>query len=223
MAAISTVIGGLSLLPEVVKGVESVIGLVSGLFGKSDSPSTAVSNVTSGSGIGAIVRGAQASPGTSVGPLIEAATVAVTALPPIIAAVQQARRPAPVTGFGSPFGQQGLAMPNGHGHFTPAGGHHIRAMTRKQFILATARAANPGATAKKILRSARECGIELAAATFGLNALDVCFLIAQPPTRRSRGISAADLRRTRATVRKVHNIEADFREWCKTPVRRRRK
>ncbi len=105
----------------------------------------------------------------------------------------------------------------------PVAANGVRTMTRKQFILATARAANPGATSKKILRSARECGIELAAATFGLNVLDVCFLIAQPPTRRARGISAADLRRTRSTVRKVHNIEADFREWCKPgPVRRRR-
>ncbi len=60
----------------------------------------------------------------------------------------------------------------------------MRTMTRKQFILATARANNPGATAKKIVRSARECGIELAAATFGLDVVSVCFLIAQPPTRR---------------------------------------
>ncbi len=96
--------------------------------------------------------------------------------------------------------------------------------TRRQLILAHARAFQPGATSKKIVRSARQCGIELAAATFGLDAISVCFLIAQPATRRGRGISAADLRRTRATVRKVHNIEADFREWCKpSPVRRRRK
>ena len=89
-------------------------------------------------------------------------------------------------------------------------GGGTRTVTRKQFILMTARAANPGATAKKIIRSARECGIELAAATFGLNVLDVCFLIAQPPTRRSRGISAADMRRTRSTVRKVLTISKDL-------------
>ena len=89
-----------------------------------------------------------------------------------------------------------------------AGG--VRQVTRKQLILMTARAANPGATAKKIIRSARECGIELAAATFGLNVLDVCFLIAQPPTRRSRGISAADMRRTRSTVRKVLTLSRDI-------------
>ncbi len=86
-----------------------------------------------------------------------------------------------------------------------------RTVTRKQLILMQARAANPGATAKKIIRSARECGIELAAATFGLNVLDVCFLIAQPPTRRSRGISAADMRRTRSTIRKVLTISHDLK------------
>jgi len=89
-------------------------------------------------------------------------------------------------------------------------GGGTRTVTRKQFILMTARAANPGATAKKIIRSARECGIELAAATFGLTVLDVCFLIAQPPSRRSRGISAADMRRTRSTIRKVLTISHDL-------------
>ncbi len=216
MPILETIAAGataVSLIDDVVKGLDSVFGAIGDFVGGGNKPSTAVSNITSGSGIGAIVRQgqAQAAVGTSVGPVIQAAEVALTALPPIISAIQQRRAPVPVTGFGSPFGQQGIAMPNG-----------VRTMTRKQFILATARSANPGATGKKIIRSARECGIELAAATFGLNVLDVCFLIAQPPTRRARGISAADLRRTRSTVRKVHNIEADFREWCKPTARRRR-
>ncbi len=210
----AAVVTGFSLLDDIVKGVDTVFGAIGDFAGGGNKPATAVSNITSGSGIGAIVRQGQAqAAGTSVGPVIQAAEVALTALPPIISAIQQRRAPVPVTGFGSPFGQQGLAMPVTNG---------VRTMTRKQFILATARASNPGATSKKILRSARECGIELSAATFGLSVLDVCFLISQPPTRRARGISAADLRRTRATVRKVHNIEADFREWCKPAVRRRR-
>ncbi len=203
MVAISTVIGGLSLLPEIVSGVDSLLGLFR----------------NGGNGGGAVVpqdlRGglppiSSAQAGTSVGPLID---VAVTAIPPIIAAVQAVRQNPAVGGFGTP--QIGTGR-------TSVAGRGLQTMTRKQFILATARAANPGATAKKIIRSARLCGLELAAVTFGLNVLDVCFLIAQPATRRARGISAADLRRTRATVRKVHNIEADFREWCKPTVRRRR-
>ncbi len=95
-------------------------------------------------------------------------------------------------------------------------------MTRRQLILAQARAFSPGATAKKVVRSARQCGIELSAATFGLSVLDVCFLIAQPATRRARGISAADLRRTRSTLRKVANIQHDLGH-LKSPIRRRRK
>ncbi len=203
-----------AVLPEIAKGVDTVFGIagdfISGLGGGGGTtPSTAVSQV-SGSGIGAIVRGAQAQ-GTSVGPLIEAAGAVVTALPPIIAAVQQRR--APATGFGSPFGQQNIAL--------PTRGAGMQTMTRRQFILATARANNPGATAKKIIRSARQCGIELAAATFGLNVLDVCFLIAQPPTRRARGISAADMRRTRSTLRKVATISHDL-QHLKPTVRRRK-
>ena len=100
------------------------------------------------------------------------------------------------------------------------GGNGARPMTRRQAILAQARANSPGATAKKIVRSARECGIELAAATFGLNVLDVCFLIAQPPTRRSRGISAADMRRTRSTIRKVTTIQKQLKALS-GPARRR--
>ncbi len=98
----------------------------------------------------------------------------------------------------------------------------LPATTRKQLILRQAKAfAGGGATAKKIVKAARDCGIEIAAATFGLAVVDVCFLIAQPPRRRGRGISAADLRRTRSTIRKVHNIQHDLAH-LKGPIRRRR-
>ncbi len=205
MVAVSAVIGGLSLLPEIVSGVDSLLGLFRNGGNGNGTPQTGFGSPFGQQGIAQ----AQAQAGTSVGPLID---VAVTAVPAIVSAVQAVRA---TGGFGTPQTGAGLAT-------VRTGGGGMRTMTRKQFILATARAANPGATSKKIIRSARQCGIELAAATFGLTQLDVCFLIAQPATRRGRGISAADLRRTRATVRKVHNIEADFREWCKTPVRRRR-
>ncbi len=204
VAAVGT---GLSLLDDVVKGIDTVFGAARDFLGGGNKPATAVSNITSGSGIGAVVRTAQAGTfGTSVGPLIEAAQGGVTALPAIITAVQQARAPTGLT-VGQP---QTVAR--------AVTGSGLATMTRKQFILATARANNPGATAKKILRSARECGIELAAATFGLNVLDVCFLIAQPPTRRARGISSADIRRTRATMRKINSLK----NLC-PPARRSRK
>ncbi len=203
--SIGAVITGLSLLPEIAKGAETVFGLVEDLFDSGGTkPSTAVSNVTSGSGIASVVRQAgirrASAQGTSVGPVIEGVATAVTALPAVVKAVQDIRRP----GTAVVTGQPGAGVPP--------------TMTRRQFILAVARANNPGATAKKILRSARECGIELAAATFGLDVLDVCFLIAQPPTRRSRGISAADIRRTRSTMRKINGLK----DMC-PPARRRRK
>lgn len=60
---------------------------------------------------------------------------------------------------------------------------------------------------KKIILSARVCGIALTAETFGLSETDVCTVIVSGGRRRGRGISAADLRRTRSTIRKVHSIE----------------
>ncbi len=173
-------------------GVDTVMGLARSL------PSPAQAGITASQA--ALLSGGTAgrtlSTGTSVGPIgalagsFQTAVDVGTALAPIVA--QRLGVPVPA------FLQQEAAAGRA------AGG--VRTVTRRQLILMTARAANAGATAKKIIRSARECGIELAAATFGLNVLDVCFLIAQPPTRRSRGISAADMRRTRSTIRKVHTI-----------------
>lgn len=157
--------------------------------------------------------------GSSVGPqVLQAGMGSLVAPIGAIAGtlVRRAIGPAIVAG--------GVAALSGGDEVTPlppiVPGGAPRTVTRKQFILLTARASNPGATAKKIIRSARECGIELAAATFGLNVLDVCFLIAQPPTRRSRGISAADMRRTRSTIRKVLTISQQL--TALKPARRRK-
>ncbi len=179
-------------LSPVLAGIDTVFGLARSL------PTPAQAGITPSQA--ALLSGGTAgrvlSTGTSVGPVgalagsFQTAIDVGTALAPIVA--REIGVPVPA------FLQQEAAAGRA------AGG--VRTVTRRQLILMQARAANPGATAKKIIRSARECGIELAAATFGLNVLDVCFLIAQPPTRRSRGISAADMRRTRSTIRKVHTI-----------------
>ncbi len=89
-----------------------------------------------------------------------------------------------------------------------------RVVTRRQFILMQARAFQPGATAKKIVKAARDCGMELAAATFGLNILDVCFLISEPPRRRRRGITAADMRTVGRTARKFQTLEHNLAHLC---------
>jgi len=67
-------------------------------------------------------------------------------------------------------------------------------------------------TKNKIIDSAKHCGIELTADTFGLSESDVCKVIVAGRSRRRRGISAADVRRTKRTLRFVRTIRADFKK-----------
>jgi len=67
-------------------------------------------------------------------------------------------------------------------------------------------------TKNKIIDSAKFCGIELTAETFGLSESDVCKVIVAGRSRRRRGISAADVRRTKRTLRFVRTIRADFKK-----------
>ena len=66
-------------------------------------------------------------------------------------------------------------------------------------------------TKNKIIDSARACGIELTADTFGLSESDVCKVIVAGRSRRRRGISAADVRRTKRTLRFVRGIKKDLK------------
>jgi len=63
---------------------------------------------------------------------------------------------------------------------------------------------------KKVAAAVRVCGISMAAQMFALSELEICQIVISKGRRRGRGISAADLRRTRATLRKVHNIQHDL-------------
>ncbi len=209
MAAITTALGIAAGIPAAVEAVTGAFTAISGLFGGSGQPQES----TFGSGeFGGAFPPVNTAGFPSVGPEIGVAQAGgfVTALPRII---QTAAGSALGTAVASQF--LGDRVPLGTA--PPAGG---KLPTKRQAILSQARFFSPGATAKKIIRSARECGIELAAATFGLNVLQVCFLIAQPPTRRARGISAADLRRTRSTIRKVGNIQRDLKRLS-GPIRRK--
>jgi len=193
--ALATQVGAVIDVGKAV--VDFVSGALPSVFGRGSS------GVAATSGLAGTAARAQLA-GTSVGPQAIQAGIG-SAIVPIAGAL--ARR---VIGPALVAGAVAVTADRDPREVTPlptiTGGGGVRTVTRKQFILLAARANNPGATAKKIIRSARECGIELAAATFGLSVLDVCFLIAQPPTRRSRGISAADMRRTRSTIRKVLTI-----------------
>lgn len=66
-------------------------------------------------------------------------------------------------------------------------------------------------TRQQVSDAVRVCGIAQAAAMFGLSEGQICTIVIAKRRRRSRGISAADLRRTRSTIRKVHNISHDLR------------
>ena len=66
-------------------------------------------------------------------------------------------------------------------------------------------------TKNKIIDSARACGIELTAQTFGLSETDVCKVIVAGRSRRRRGVSAADVRRTKRTLRFVRSIKKDLK------------
>jgi len=79
-------------------------------------------------------------------------------------------------------------------------------------ILARARENSPGATKKKIIAAAKACGIDLAADTFGLSAREICVVIVSGTTRRRRGVSAADIRRTKRTLRFVSSLRKDLKK-----------
>ena len=68
-----------------------------------------------------------------------------------------------------------------------------------------------GVTKNKIINAAKFCGIESAAETFGLAPTQLCKIIVSGRSRRRRGISAADIRRTRRTLRTVKSIRADLK------------
>ncbi len=185
--------------------IEGVVGLISG------SQPSAQAAVTSSQA--ALLSGGTAgrvlSTGSSVGPV-----GALAGAFDLGTAVEVGRAVAPIVAR-----RVGVPVPAFLQQEVAAGRGGIRTITRRQGILMAARAANPGATSKKIIRSARQCGIELAAATFGLDVLDVCFLIAQPATRRSRGISAADIRSVSRTARKFSTLQHNLSHLC-GPTRR---
>jgi len=62
------------------------------------------------------------------------------------------------------------------------------------------------ASSRKIRQSVQICGIQVTAEAFGLSESQICRIAVQTGRRRARGISAADLRRTRSTIRKVAGI-----------------
>ena len=85
-------------------------------------------------------------------------------------------------------------------------------LPRRSVIVMAAKAFQPGATARKIVRSAKECGFEITALNFGISVLDVCFLIANQPRRRSKGLSSANLRNMNRSLRQISRARKNAKE-----------
>lgn len=84
--------------------------------------------------------------------------------------------------------------------------------TPLQQILARARAATGGPVIRnKIIDAAKTCGLSTAAQTFGISVQDVCQVVVRGRTRRRRGISAADIRRTKRTIYFASKIRKDLK------------
>ncbi len=95
----------------------------------------------------------------------------------------------------------------------PGPGQPSGARTRLQSILDDASsAAGKRVTSKDVVNAAKVCGLETAASSFGVSVEDICFVVVHGMRRRRRrGISAADLRRTRSTIRKISNMRRDLK------------
>ena len=79
-------------------------------------------------------------------------------------------------------------------------------------ILRRARENTGRPVSSRIIRdSVRVCGIETTASTFGLTTTEVCQVAISTGRRRARGISAADMRRTRSTIRKVTGLQKQLK------------
>jgi len=102
------------------------------------------------------------------------------------------------------FGRGGTALipfGNGNGNGNPI-----------QLILRKAREATGGpVTRNRIIDAAKACGLETTASTFGIDLREVCLVIVKGRTRRRRGVSAADIRRTKRTINFASKVRKDLK------------
>lgn len=76
-------------------------------------------------------------------------------------------------------------------------------------------------TSGMLLEATRVCGLATTAASFGISEVEVCQVIVARRRRRPRGISAADLRRTRSTLRKLSTVQRQVKEIARPLIGRR--
>jgi len=104
------------------------------------------------------------------------------------------------------------ALGTGLGALSLFGGGSNGSSNPISIILAKARAATGGpVTRNKIIDAAKVCGLEIAAQTFGLDVREVCMVVVKGRSRRRRGVSAADIRRTKRTINFASKIRKDLK------------
>ena len=69
-------------------------------------------------------------------------------------------------------------------------------------------------TRKNAISLIKRVGIDAAALALGLTVLEMAQIVASEPSRRMRGISGGDIKRTRRTLRKINNLACTLREFC---------
>lgn len=79
-----------------------------------------------------------------------------------------------------------------------------------QILRAASQACGRRITRRDVINAAKHCGLEMAAQSMCMPLNHVCQIVARGMPRRRRGISAADIRRTRSTIRKVATIRKDL-------------
>lgn len=134
------------------------------------------------------------------GPQVQAGGFFPSSVVPQVASL--GRLPSVVRDIGLGVGLSGVpALFGGNGNGNPISA-----------ILAKARAATGGAvTRNKIIEASKACGLETTAGTFGLDVREVCLVVVKGRTRRRRGVSAADIRRTKRTIGFASKIRKDLK------------
>ena len=90
-------------------------------------------------------------------------------------------------------------------------------LTIGEILRAASAACGRRITRRDVIMAAKHCGLDQASRSMCMPINHVCQIVARGMPRRRRGISAADIRRTRSTIRKVNTIRKSL-----APLARRR-
>lgn len=196
MAIPAGVIAGLQALPAIVSGVDTVIDAL-GSRGGPSAPTAAQAGLLSGG-----FAGPTLSTGTQVATSVGPTPVAFSGVPQVVGPAARAIIPRlpmprrlPIPGLPD--------LPGGNGVTTIC-----RPVTKLQAVLMQARAATgEPVSARKIRDTARMCGLEVAAARFGISVTDVCEVVVSRRRRRSRGITSRDMRNCNRVLRQIGTLQ----------------